>query len=88
MKCSTWLTIVPTQNNGFAMNSTLFRDALALRDGRNPANLATHCGAFGKEFTVCHALNCKKGGLVTLRHNELHDLNIEMVKTAGFTHTQ
>ena len=26
MKCSTWLTIVPTQNNGFAMSSTQFRD--------------------------------------------------------------
>jgi len=87
MKCSTWLTIVPTQNNGFAMSSTQFRDALALRYGRTPTNLSTHCDADGEEFTVCHALNCKKGGLVTLRHNELRDLNIEMVKTAGFTHT-
>ena len=69
------------------MSSTQFRDALALRYGRTPTNLATHCDADGEEFTVCHALNCKKGGLVTLRHNELRDLNIEMVKTAGFTHT-
>ena len=60
MKCSTWLTIVPAQNNGFAMSSTQFRDALTLRYGRTPTNLATHCDADGEEFTVCHALNCKK----------------------------
>ena len=65
------------------MSSTQFRDALALRYGRTPTNLATHCDADGEEFTVCHALNCKKGGLVTLRHNELRNLNIEMVKTAS-----
>ena len=69
------------------MSSTQFRDALALRYGRTPTNLSTHCDADGEEFTVCHALNCKKGGLVTLRHNELRDLNIEMVKSAGFTYT-
>ena len=87
MKCSTRLTIVPTQNTGFAMSATQFRDALTLRYGRTPTNLATHFDADGEEFKVCHALNCIKGGLVTLRHNELRDLNIEMVKTAGFTHT-
>ena len=33
-------------------------------------------------------LSAKKGGLVTFRHNELRDLNIELVKSAGFTQTQ
>jgi len=88
MKCSTWLTIVPTQNYGFAMSSTQLRDALALRYGRTPTNLTTHCDADGEEFAVCHALNCKKGGLFTLRNNELCGLHIEMVKTAGFTHSK
>ena len=69
------------------MSSTEFRDALALRYGRTPTSFATHCDADGEEFTVCHALNCEKGGLVTLRHNEQHDLNNEMVKTTGFRHT-
>ena len=74
-------------NKDFAITSTWFRDSLALRYGRTPTNRSTHYGADGEKFTVCQALNCKKGGLVILRHNKLRDLNIEMVKTAGFTHT-
>ena len=84
MKCSSWLTVVPTLDNGFFMSANQFRDAVALRYGRTPKNLPTHCDADGEDFTVCHALNCKKGGLVTLRHNELRDLNIDLAKTAGF----
>ena len=48
MKCSTWLPIVPTQNNGFAMSSTQFRDALALRYVRTHSNLTTHRDADGE----------------------------------------
>ena len=29
--------------------------------------------AGGSSFDLSHALSCKKGGLVTLRHNEIHD---------------
>ena len=46
-----------SMTHSFAMSSIQFRDALALRYGN------------GGEFTVCNALNCKKGGLVILRHN-------------------
>ena len=86
-KCSSWLTIVPTNDNGFSMSSNQFRDAISLRYGKQPTNLPSICDADGESFTVCHALNCKKGGLVTFRHNELRDLNIELVKSAGFIQT-
>ena len=66
------------------MNANEFRDAIALRYGRTPSKLPTLCDADGEEFTVCHALNCKKGGLVSYRHNELLDLSIQLVKAAGF----
>ena len=33
-KCSSWLTIVPTNDNGFAMSSNQFRDAISLRYGK------------------------------------------------------
>ena len=60
-KCSTWLTIVPTNDNGFSMSSHQFRDSIALRYGRTPTNLPSLCDVDGEIFTVCHALNCKKG---------------------------
>ena len=69
------------------MSSNQFRDAISLRYGKQPTNLPSTCDADGENFTVCHALNCKKGGSVTFRHNELRDLNIELVKSAGFTQT-
>ena len=83
-KCSTWLTIVPTQENGFAMNGNEFRDAIAIQYGRTPSKLPLLCDADGEEFSVCHALNCRKGGLVSYRHNELRDLNLQLAKSAGF----
>ena len=31
------------------------------------------CDGCGNSFTFCHALDCKNGGLVTQRHNEIRD---------------
>jgi len=32
-----------------------------------------------------HAVNCKKGGLVTARHNEARDLNCDLCALAGLS---
>ena len=38
-----------------------------------PPDLPTHCDGCEARFTISHSLDCKKGGLVTARHNELRD---------------
>ena len=82
-KCSTWLSITPTQDNFFSMSPDEFRDALALRYLFTPKNLPSTCDGCGEDFNFCHALNCKKGGLVSARHNEMRDLNCDLCSLAG-----
>ena len=36
-------------------------------------DLPDHCDGYGAEFSICHAFDFKKGGLITARHNELRD---------------
>ena len=40
------------------------------------------CDGCGELFTLGHALDCKKGGLVTQRHNEVHDALGDMAALA------
>ena len=72
-KTGDWLTVLPYTINGTEMGPQEWRDALFLRYGLDPPDLPTHCNGCEVRFTTSHALDCKKGGLVTARHNELRD---------------
>ena len=65
---SAWLTVLPLKEHGFSLNKGEFRDAVALRYGKSLKGLPSKCPC-GNQFNVTHALNCKKGGFVTIRHN-------------------
>ena len=39
----------------------------------DPPDLPHYCDVCNANFYICHALDCKRGGLVTARHNELRD---------------
>lgn len=69
---STWLSALPMEELGFCLCKSLFRDALSLRYGWQLTNLSSKCTC-GKSFAVDHAMMCHKGGLATLRHNEVRD---------------
>lgn len=78
---SSWLTSLPLVDFGFVLNKTEFHDALRLRYNKPLPNIPTYC-ACGKSNSANHALTCKKGGFVSLRHNQVRDLTIGMLSEA------
>jgi hypothetical protein len=66
-----WLNILPDSLNGTELSSEEFRDSIRIRLGFTPTALPEKCDGCGHYFTIEHALTCKKGGLVLLRHNDL-----------------
>jgi hypothetical protein len=75
---STWLTVLPLSEHGFALHKGAFHDALALRYGWTPDRLPSKC-ACGASFSVEHALSCAKGGFPSIRHNEIRDLTATLL---------
>ena len=71
---SNWLSALPIQKHGFNLNKSEFRDALALRYNQHINNLPSFC-ACGEKFGVTHAMNCKKGGFVNARHDNIRDFS-------------
>ena len=75
---STWLTVLPLSEHGFALHKEAFHDALALRYGWTPDRLPSKC-ACGASFSVERALSCAKGGFPSIRHNEIRDLTATLL---------
>ena len=74
-----WLSVLPIEEYGFVLNKGEFRDAIKLRYGRDLHGLPTQCPC-GQPYNVNHALNCKKGGFVTIRHNNIRDFEASLMK--------
>jgi hypothetical protein len=67
-----WLTATPSKDYGTALSCVEFRDSLRIRHGLTPLGLPSFCdGCTNTPFTVGHAFQCKKGGLVRSRHEEV-----------------
>ena len=75
---SVWLTALPLKEQGFNLNKKEFRDAVKLRYDWPIDDIPSIC-VCGDTFTVDHAMICKRGGFVIMRHNELRDLEAELL---------
>ena len=62
----------------FNLNKREFRDAISLRYDREITDTPKVC-VCGDRFNVDHAMVCRRGGFIIQRHNELRDLEAEML---------
>jgi hypothetical protein len=68
-----WLTIVPSRLNGTGISAEEWRDNIRLRYNHLPLDMPEKCDGCNCRMTVEHALSCKKGGLVHIRHDDVAD---------------
>ena len=76
---SNWLNALPLKAQGYALDKQSFRDAIFTRYGIPLKRLPSHC-VCGETFSVEHALNCKKGGFISSRHNEVRRITAELLR--------
>ena len=67
---SSWLTTLPIKEEGYILSKQLFWDLIRIRYGWMLTRLPNNC-EYGVSFDLQHALSCKKGSFVSLRHNHL-----------------
>ena len=76
---SNWLSAIPLADQGFTLNKGEFRDAISLRYDKTLRGLPSKCSC-GQLYNVTHALNCKKGGFVIIRHNNIRDFEANLLR--------
>ena len=75
---SSWLSARPSKEHGFFLHKADFKDALALRYNKTIKNMPSHCPC-GQKFNVTHAFNCKRGGFISIRHNDIRDFEATLL---------
>ena len=71
---SNWLTMLSITEHSFELSKQQFWDSVRLRYGWEIANLPCE-----SKFDIQHSISCKKGGFVSIRQNDLHDLTARIV---------
>ncbi len=74
-----WLTTLPVQSLGYALNKDDFRGSISIRYGWRIKNMPLHC-ACGSDNSINHSLTCKTGGYSIFRHNMVRDVIAETLR--------
>ena len=74
-----WLSALPLHSLGYDLNKQEFRDGICLRYSWRIPNTPSFCGC-GDKNSIDHTLNCKLGGYVHMRHNNIRDLEAALLK--------
>ena len=77
---SSRLTILPIEEYGFTLTKNEFRDAIHLHYNKMLKGMQSQCPC-GQNYDVAHALNCKRGGFIIMRHNTVQDFEANLLKT-------
>ena len=75
---SSWLTAIPLKDMNFNLSKRELRDALRLRYDWAIPDSPSVC-VCGCDFSADHAMICQEGGLIIQRHNEIRDLEAELL---------
>ena len=74
-----WLSMLPLKDKGYCLNEQEFWDLMKLVYGFSLLWLPSQC-ICGVQNDVQHALYCKKGGFITLRHNRIRNVTAEWLR--------
>ena len=75
---SSWLTTLPLPEEGYDLTKQLFWDLIRILYGWKLTKPPVYCKC-GEKFDLQHALPCKKGGFVSLRHNFVRDITSSLL---------
>jgi hypothetical protein len=77
-----WLSVFPSTLNGTDLSRDEFRDNIRIRLGLAPKGTEIECDGCGKPWSLAHSQICSKGGLVTMRHDDLKEEFMSLCKQA------
>ena len=76
---SNWLKAHPISDQRYDLNKQQFWDCVRLRYGWRLTNIPSTCSC-GSKMDIQHAMSCKKGGFITITHNDLRDFTTNLLK--------
>ena len=84
---SSWLSVLPLASLGYSLNKKEFRNSIRVRYDWDISDMPNFC-ACGKKNDIDHALTCKLGGYVHLRHDVLVETEAELLIEAKCKNVQ